>query len=123
MANSVTIVLCCLIAYAYSNTCRDNFDACKMYEKTACESPAFFPWMFHNCALTCGFCRYYNLDIMTNPTTPTTTTTKGPCVDVFNNCTVYSSACGQSEFMSQYCRKTCGGCIPVPIIGNGKIFG
>ncbi|XP_062588272.1 zinc metalloproteinase nas-15-like isoform X2 [Saccostrea cucullata] len=122
MANKITILLFCLIGYVYSDTCRDNFKSCKIYEKTACGIPAYFTWMFRNCALTCGFCRYYNQDKVTEPTT-TTTTTPGPCVDIYNNCTVYSPACGQSQFMEQYCRKTCGSCIPTPIAGIGKIFG
>lgn len=41
------------------DTCRDNYDDCKSLGKVTCENPTVFTWVFHNCALTCDFCREF----------------------------------------------------------------
>lgn len=45
-----------------------------------------------------------------------------PCTDVYDRCGVYISACGQSQFMRDYCKKTCGECAPPAPTGNCKQY-
>lgn len=45
-----------------------------------------------------------------------------PCTDVYDRCGVYISACGQSQFMRDYCKKTCGECVPPAPTGNCKQY-
>lgn len=125
MMRILLFVSACLISACYSNTCRDNYDNCKSLGKVACENPTVFTWVFHNCAMTCDLCRYYIEDRMTYPTVVPTTTTKAPCTDVYDRCGVYISACGQSQFMRDYCKKTCGECAPpAPTeVGKSMVFG
>nr|XP_022301901.1 uncharacterized protein LOC111109923 [Crassostrea virginica] len=144
--NFLILICTCMISSALSYTCSDTYDSCKYLGKSVCEDPTYFTWAYKNCAQTCDFCRYYDIIKLTYPmtspstkmTTMTTTTTTtmatitssqrpGPCGDIYNHCGVYSSACGQSQFMKDYCMHTCGECIPtlLPSIEAGKsiVFG
>lgn len=44
------------------------------------------------------------------------------CADVYDRCSVYIPACGQSGFMRDYCKKTCGECDPPIPTGNRKQY-
>ncbi|KAE9549843.1 hypothetical protein FO519_006946 [Halicephalobus sp. NKZ332] len=98
-------------------SCRDRHPDCRTM-KAICLNPQHQETMKLQCSRTCGFCQVEGSNPISVPSPESSITPPAPltidnCVDIAKNCAGRANLCKHpvySDYMSKYCRKTCGQC-------------